>query len=127
YVVPSDLTQRDHIDGLPFGTWGGALVEHNFPLDGDYIFHVRLGRNFNTNINALGDAQQLEITVDGERVKVFPFGGRPRRGRGAAAAAAADDPPPGHEVDDDFVVRVPVKAGERSVGAAFLHRPNVLF
>ena len=35
-VLPADLTQEDHVDGLPFGTRGGTLVRHTFPLDGEY-------------------------------------------------------------------------------------------
>src|SRR4029078_11320659 len=29
YVIASDVTQRDRLEGLPFGTRGGALIEHN--------------------------------------------------------------------------------------------------
>ena len=37
YAVPSDLTQDDHLDGLPWGTRGGTLIRHHFPLDGEYV------------------------------------------------------------------------------------------
>jgi len=33
-ILPSDLTQEDHIEGLPFGTRGGTIVRHTVPLDG---------------------------------------------------------------------------------------------
>ena len=36
YRVRSDLSQNDHIEGLPLGTRGGVLIEHNFPLDAEY-------------------------------------------------------------------------------------------
>ena len=35
-----DLTQEAHLDGLPFGTRGGAAVDHTFPLDGEYEIEV---------------------------------------------------------------------------------------
>ena len=38
YRVRSDLSQTDHIEGLPLGTRGGVLIEHNFPLDAEYTF-----------------------------------------------------------------------------------------
>lgn len=126
YVVPSDFTQRDQLSGLPFGTWGGTAVKHHFPLDGEYVFQVRLARNFNTNINALTERHQLEILLDGERLALFPFGGGSRPARGTPVD---DDPAPmaGRAVDDDFVVRVPVKAGVHEVAATFVGRPSILF
>jgi mono/diheme cytochrome c family protein len=34
--APGTGRQQHHIEGLPFGTRGGFVVEHNFPADGDY-------------------------------------------------------------------------------------------
>ena len=36
YSVAPDLSQDYHIDGLPFGTRGGTVVRHTFPVDGEY-------------------------------------------------------------------------------------------
>jgi mono/diheme cytochrome c family protein len=124
YVVASEVTQRDQLEGLPFGTRGGALIEHYFPLDGEYAFQLRLARNFNTNINALTEPHQLEVSVDGERVQLFTIGGKGRR-RGT--------PPPddglylASKEDDALRFRVPVKAGKRAVAVTFLKRPSVQF
>jgi len=35
FRVPPDLTQEGHIQGLPLGTRGGAVIPYTFPLDGD--------------------------------------------------------------------------------------------
>ena len=35
-TLPVDLTQEDHMEGLPFGTRGGTVVRYTFPLDGQY-------------------------------------------------------------------------------------------
>src|SRR5665213_2108892 len=40
----ADLSQNEHIDGLPLGTRGGIIVRHNFPLDGEYLIKIRLWR-----------------------------------------------------------------------------------
>ena len=40
YLAPPALAQDRHIEGLPLGTRGGMLVEHTFPLDGEYEFNV---------------------------------------------------------------------------------------
>ena len=42
YRVRADLTQNEHIEGLPLGTRGGVLIHHDFPLDGDYVIKVKL-------------------------------------------------------------------------------------
>src|SRR5437588_6564379 len=36
YKVRGDLTQENHIEGLPLGTRGGILIRHNFPVEGEY-------------------------------------------------------------------------------------------
>ena len=84
YRVRSDLSQNDHIEGLPLGTRGGILIEHNFPLDAQYTFKVGLLR---TAVGAIfgGAAQneQLELSIDGLRVHLFSMGG----------TAGREDPP----------------------------------
>src|ERR671931_2559876 len=45
--IPPDLTQEEHLEGLPVGTRGGALVHYTFPMDGDYDIQVRLTRDRN--------------------------------------------------------------------------------
>lgn len=44
YRARADLSQNEHLDGLPLGTRGGIVVKHNFPLDGEYVIKVRLWR-----------------------------------------------------------------------------------
>lgn len=36
----SGVGQSFHIDGLPLGSRGGAVVEHYFPSDGDYLLNI---------------------------------------------------------------------------------------
>src|SRR4029453_4383025 len=67
YRVPPDLAQDDHIEGLPLGTRGGLLIRHNFPLDAEYLFSVKLLRNIVGDMTRLEWPNQLESTVDGER------------------------------------------------------------
>jgi mono/diheme cytochrome c family protein len=122
YVLPSDLTQRDRMDGLPFGTRGGTLVHHYFPVDGEYDFQIRLGRNYNTRINGLTEKHQIELAIDGERRELVTIGGKPRvRGGGGDDYAAPVDE------DDALKFRLPVKAGRRSVAVAFIKRPAAQF
>ena len=124
YVYPSDLTQRDRIDGLPFGTRGGALVDHYFPVDGEYVVQIRLGRNYNTRINGLDELQQVEVLIDGERVQLTTIGGQPRvRGR----PANPEDYNGPVDEDDKLKFRIPVTAGARGVGVTFVKRTSAQF
>ena len=70
-VLPADLTQEDQFDGLPFGTRGGTVVRHTFPLDGTYEIQVRLARDRNENVEGLTEPHKLELTLDGTRVQLF--------------------------------------------------------
>ena len=41
YQAPANLSQDQHLEGLPLGSRGGMRVAHNFPLDAEYHFSVR--------------------------------------------------------------------------------------
>jgi hypothetical protein len=116
-VLPADLTQEDHVDGLPFGTRGGTLVRHTFPLDGAYEIQIRLSRDRNENVEGLTEPHQLEVTLDGQRVELFTI--RPNRNQ--SGAYYADE-----AVDKDLKIRVPVQAGPHEVGATFLRKTSAV-
>jgi mono/diheme cytochrome c family protein len=109
-VLPSDLTQEDHLDGLPFGTRGGTVVRHTFPLDGTYEIQIRLSRDRNENVEGLTEPHELELTIDGARVQLFTV--TPNRYQvGAYYSDGA--------VDRDLKARVQVTAGPHELGVAF--------
>ena len=116
-VLPVDLTQEDHFDGLPFGTRGGAAVNYNFPLDGDYQIQVRLSRNRNENVEGLNEPHDMELTLDGERLGLFTV--TPNRNRFGDYYADED-------VDKGLEVRIPVEAGPHTVGATFIKKNSAL-
>jgi len=96
YRVPGDLSQAEHIEGLPLGTRGGFLIRHTFPLDADYQIKVR-ARSAGIGVGGVGPAgEELELMLNGERVKVATNG----------------------TVD----VKIPVKAGPQAIGAAYIRK-----
>jgi hypothetical protein len=103
YAAPADLTQDSHIEGLPFGTRGGMLIRHQFPVDGEYAIAFKLSRGGTTR------GEQLEVSVNGQRVRLFNI---------AAGAPAEDDAGGGGALQ----VRIPVKAGLQSIGVTFVAR-----
>ena len=81
---PSYISQHpwDHVDGAPFGTRGGMVVDHVFPADGEYVFGVALNSGDGARY------EDIDISIDGERVALLRVRdraggrrGRPRRGR----------------------------------------------
>ncbi len=103
YRVSSDLQQHDRIEGLPFGTRGGTLIRHLFPRDAEYEIKVELAGG-----RAGADSHQLEISLDGEQVKLFTVGQR-RRTPGANA--------------EKYETRLALTAGPHQVGVDFYRKP----
>jgi cytochrome c553 len=121
YRVRQDLSQDQHIEGQPLGTVGGTLVRHMFPLNGEYVFQVKL---FRTNTDAARGLQyphELEITVDGERVFLGIVGGDADFHALYEASTEASN-----AIDARLQVRVPLKAGPHMVGAAFIEKSAAL-
>jgi mono/diheme cytochrome c family protein len=115
YRPAPDLSQDKHIEGLPLGTVGGLVARHYFPLDGEYSFEPKLSRSILAAIHGLEDRHSLEVTLDGERMKLAYFGGTTDDTRSHLGAAAVAD-----EIDARFAFRTRVKAGPHTVGVAFL-------
>ncbi|HEV7222476.1 MAG TPA: DUF1592 domain-containing protein [Pirellulales bacterium] len=111
--IRPDLTQDAHIEGLPIGTRGGALVRRHFPADGEYEIQVHLMRDRNEGIEGLNGPHELEILVDRERVGLFTLK-PPSEGQSERS------------IDADLKSRVKVKAGPRQVGVTFLKKPSSL-
>lgn len=113
YRIRPDITQEERIEGLPFGTRGGAAIRHTFPQDGEYEISLRLARDRNDLVEGLKEPHQLLVLVDGAQVHEFTV-----------------KPPPGgkghNDVDTGLNVRLPVKAGAHQLGVTFLKNPSSL-
>jgi mono/diheme cytochrome c family protein len=70
YRAKPDLSQDEHVGGLPIGTVGGLAFTHYFPRDGEYSFQPQLTRSILFIVHGLEDRHTLEVTLDGERVKL---------------------------------------------------------
>jgi hypothetical protein len=130
YRVRSDITQDDHIEGLPLGTRGGVLIHHNFPLDGEYVIKVKL---LKSTVDLLfgGNAQDetLEIALNGERVKTLTINPKTHDEPKSTERVASEgfDPAAATKLSmsqppDSLEARVFVKAGPQTVTVAFLKK-----
>ena len=67
-------------DDMPFATHGGLAVRHLFPLDGDYVFAIRMkGSEGGDSIVGLEDEHEIEVRLDHALVKRFTVGGQLKR------------------------------------------------
>ncbi len=101
YLPAGDTSQNQHLEGLPFGTRGGMLVRHTFPSEGDYTFVIK-----NHRAGTFMPGEQLEISIDGERVHLAAYTNL-GRGRGEGG-------------EGDMSVTLPVKAGSHILGVTFM-------
>ena len=126
-VVPSDLPQDHHIAGLPFGTRGGAVVPHNFPVDAEYDIDIELGRDFlqlfSTGPAGLSEPHDVVVTLDGTPVYDYHLEPPPPRSRQRVAPALREEDT---VQKADVSVRVPVQAGRRMIGVAFVGKGSRL-
>jgi mono/diheme cytochrome c family protein len=119
YRVRPDLSQDQHIDGMPLGTRGGILIQHTFPLDGEYTIKVRLWRNTFDLMRGMEDPHDIEIAMDGARLQLVHAGGKED-----FASMSANPGTFGADLDRRLTVRIPVKAGSHTISAATILRSN---
>ena len=110
--IPADVTQEEHVEGLPMGTRGGVLINHTFPRDAEYEIQVRLTRDRNDEVEGLRENHEIEVLLDGARVSSFFV--EPPKDRNF------------DKVDQHLKVRLPVKAGAHRVGVTFPKNPSSL-
>ena len=115
YKIARAASQMRRVDGAPMGTRGGTSVVHNFAADGHYVFKTSLhyeplgglvGRN---SMTAYDIKEQVEVSVNGERVALFDLNTR----------MSETDPKNSLELTTP---PVHVKAGPQRVTAAFVQR-----
>jgi hypothetical protein len=106
YSNPSYTSQHpwDHMDGAPFGTRGGIVVNHVFPADGEYVFGVAINSGDGARY------EDVDISIDGDRAALLPYEALPAGGADGRGAVDIRTEP------------VFVKAGQQRVSAAFVKK-----
>jgi hypothetical protein len=109
FDAPHDTSQNEYVEGLPFGTRGGMLIEHEFPADGQYTLTVKGMTGYFTAVLGNVRGEKLEVTVDGKRVYLYDWDKEISTKRGDGGKT-----PP-----------LPIKAGFHRIGVAFLRTSDL--
>jgi hypothetical protein len=111
--IRPDITQEEHVEGLPVGTRGGALLPYTFPQDGDYEIQVRLARDRNEHVEGLRDPATVEVLLDRQQKASFTV--TPPRSEAEHQTA-----------DAHLKARIRVTAGAHKLGVTFLKNASSL-
>ena len=106
--LPADLTQEQHVAGLPIGTRGGVSIPYTFAQDGEYEIQIWLARDLSGNIGGLREprAHQLLLLIDRQPAATFAI----------QKVTGGDDT----TIDKDLKARVAVAAGPHDIGVTFV-------
>ncbi|MFO1503156.1 MAG: DUF1592 domain-containing protein [Steroidobacteraceae bacterium] len=104
FDAPHDTSQNEYVEGLPFGTRGGMLIEHEFPADGEYTLTVKGMTGYFTAVLGNVKGEKLEVTVDGKRVYLYDWDKEISTKRSDGGKTPA----------------LPIKAGFHRIGVAFI-------
>jgi hypothetical protein len=119
------LSQNERLgEEFPLGSRGGIIARYYFPVDGEYVFKIRLDRTDTGIIRGLQTRNDIEIRVDGARVGQLTIGGATEFASNPNPDYA-DSPNPRMSADDRLEVRASVKAGMRQVIATLVKADNL--
>lgn len=105
YKLPEYISQHpwDHVEGAPYGTRGGIVIDHVFPADAEYVFAITFAGGRNARL------EDIDISVDGERVALLHY---TRSGAGADGRG-------GEGIRTEPIM---LRAGQHKVSASFIRR-----
>jgi hypothetical protein len=122
YELPRFLIQNERMsEDLPLGSRGGIAVRHDFPLDAEYVLRIRLQKNGYTYTLGTAHARQIDVRIDGQKIRQFIVGGdydgnRPNQpssfGQGVYERYLIN-------ADSHLELRFPAKAGSHLVQVTF--------
>jgi hypothetical protein len=126
YDLPRFLIQNERMgEDLPLGSRGGIAVRHNFPLDADYTLRIQLQKNGYTYTLGTERARQIDVRIDGQKIKQFTVGGDYKGKRPAQPSSFGQGDYERYliNVDRNLELRFPAKAGTHLVQVTFPNHP----
>jgi mono/diheme cytochrome c family protein len=121
FFVPTDRNQGSRFsEDLPWGSRGGLAIRYYFPVDGEYLFQLRLNESGAAGgiMGLTAEPHQLDVSVDRARVWTATVGGPD------ALKERGDDRTA--KILEALQFRVPVKAGSHLVQAYFVQKTSAV-
>ena len=108
YTNSQYLSQHpwDHVEGAPYGTRGGLVVDHVFQTDAEYTFGITFTSGSNTRI------EDVDVSIDGERVALLAYDTNRITGADGRGSVVTLTQP------------IFVRAGTHRIAAAFIRRQH---
>ena len=97
----------DQVEGAPYGTRGGMVIDHVFPADGEYIFGFTFSGGNNTRLD------DVDVSIDGERVALILYD--------TNSGVGSFDNRIGYGAESQ---PISVRVGQHRVSAAFVKRSD---
>ena len=119
--VPTDRNQGIRFsDDLPWGSRGGLAVRYEFPVDGEYLFQLRLNESGADGgiMGLTAEPQQLDVSLDQARVWSTNVGG--------PDVAKQSGEERTKKTLEALQFRVPLKAGRHLVQVYFVQKTAAL-
>jgi mono/diheme cytochrome c family protein len=117
FFVPTDRNQGSRFsEDLPWGSRGGLAIRYYFPVDGEYLFQLRLKESGADGgiVGLTAEPNQLDVSLDRARVWTSTVGGpefAKERGQDRM-----------EKIQESLQFRVEVKAGSHLVQAYFVQK-----
>jgi hypothetical protein len=108
YTSPTYVSQHpwDHVEGAPYGTRGGMVVNHVFPADAEYVLEMTFASGDNSRF------EDVDVSINGERVALLGYEQEPAGGADGRGGRTLRTEP------------ILVRAGQHQVSAAFIKRTD---
>jgi hypothetical protein len=135
YSVKGDLSQNQTLEGMPLGTRGGTTITHNFPADGEYSIRLALLKlSFGQVFGEGAEGEELEVTLNGERVKLFKLDEVPMFFMRESKGSHPPKPQPTGPIEERVKMtpdirlefKLKVKAGPQTLSVAFLNKAKAI-
>jgi mono/diheme cytochrome c family protein len=119
FFVPTDRNQGTRFsEDLPWGSRGGLAIRYYFPVDGEYLFQLRLNES-GAGGGIMGltvEPHQLDVSIDRGRIWTSTVGGP------EVAKETGQDRT--EKILNALQFRVPVKSGSHLVQAYFVQKTS---
>lgn len=111
--IAPDLTQAQHVPGLPLGTRGGLVIDQFIAEPGEYEISVRLMRDRNEEVEGLTSEHELRLLLNRKSMASFQIQ-RPKNATGHLTA------------DQHLKARIHIPSGQQKIGVTFVAKSDAL-